>query len=166
MPMGTISFNSTTFTAITLMNNKTAKRGPYSNARYHRQNQNLAMFRSRYEQVPQTDQDAEIVDLAALDQVSSYNYNTAVPNSPPPSFHSSQSEDLEHDRIFNNVTPRPDSIAPSAAPTAATEALIVNLHRRIERLEETIGRLLVCINFFLSLHFSALLSISQTTHSY
>src|SRR6266487_4436661 len=111
------------------MNNKTSKRGPYTNALHHRQIQNPTMSRSRYEPVPQVDQDAEVIDLASLDQISSYNYNTAVPNSPPPSFHSSQSVDLEHDRTFNNATPRPDSIAPSAAPTAATDALIVNLHR-------------------------------------
>ena len=144
-------FNSVPFATIARMNDKTSKRGPYSNALCHLQNRNLAMSRSRYEPVPQIDHEAEVIDLSALDQISSYNYNTAVPNSPPPSFHSSQSVDLDHDRIFDNTTPRPGSIAPSAAPTAATEALIVNLHRRIERLEETIGRLIVCINFLLPL---------------
>lgn len=130
------------------MNEKIPKRGPYSNALYCRQIQNPIMSRSRYEPVPQVDQDAEVIDLASLDQISSYNYNTAVPNSPPPSFHTSQSVDLEGDHIVDNATPRPGSIAPSATPTAATEALIVNLHRRIEKLEETIGRLLVSVNFF------------------
>jgi hypothetical protein len=97
-----------------------------------------------------------MISLSSLDQVTppSYNYNTGIPNSPPPSFRSAPpsvdgfaNNDLDLRDLVDrsgNATPRgPLSIAPSIANTATTEALIVNLHKRMEKLEETIGKLIV-----------------------
>jgi len=90
----------------------------------------------------------ENIGLNSIDQ--SYNYNSAVPNSPPPSFHSSQSVDVPlrsnnatptntHD-LLGDTRPLTGSVIGSAT---GSEALVINLHKRIERLEETVGRLLL-----------------------
>jgi len=102
------------------------------------------MSGSRYERVPQVE---ENIGLDPIDQA--YNYNSGVPNSPPPSFHSSQSDVPLRS---NNATPTngPDLLGDPRLTSGSvvgsatgSEALVINLHRRIERLEETVGRLLL-----------------------
>lgn len=99
---------------------------------------------TRYERVPQVDDNISLVSLG------NYNYMTGVPNSPPPSFHSSQSVGDPNEVTPTHTTPTTQpidqqrSLAPSVMDsTTDSEAVVINLHKRIEQLEETIGRLLL-----------------------
>jgi len=100
------------------------------------------MSGGRYERVPQSDDNISLVSLG------NYNYLSGVPNSPPPSFHSSQSIDgattPTHTTPATLPTDQQRSLAPSVlGSTTDSEAVVINLHKRIEQLEETIGRLLL-----------------------
>jgi len=99
-------------------------------------------------QVPQI---ADNVSLASLPE--SYNYNSGVPNSPPPSFRSSQSVSNEPPAFTPPITAETNNVdllgnprlwsGSVAGSASGSEALVLNLHRRIERLEESVGRLLL-----------------------
>ncbi|OBT74907.1 hypothetical protein VF21_06031 [Pseudogymnoascus sp. 05NY08] len=113
---------------------------------------------SRYERIAQDD-DAVSLQTVAQD----YNYNSGVPNSPPPSFRSTTTPLTPSTLRSLNAActdptpPYPSTMAPSIAngdlpenwsgtvvdPPPNPAATILSLHRRLANLEESLGRLLL-----------------------
>ncbi|KFZ12873.1 hypothetical protein V502_06881 [Pseudogymnoascus sp. VKM F-4520 (FW-2644)] len=114
---------------------------------------------SRYERIAQDD---DAVSLQTVTQ--DYNYNSGVPNSPPPSFRSTTTPLTPSTlRSLNGACtdptpPYPSTMAPSEAgarrdlladtaswsgPADDPATTIIGLHRRLANLEESLGRLLL-----------------------